>query len=891
VSKDLDRRARRARYRVFGRSHAPAAAVCLLAGLTTMMAGEAQTTAGGNVGFLTRQSAAGDALDIAIGYLRSVRADRGLQDADIDALAVADRYRSAHNGVTHLNLRQQFRGIPVVNAAIGINIAADGRVINANGTLVADLANNANGPEPALDAAAAIRRAAAHLGLTPTEPLVGRVLSRDATREMKFNRAGLSLDEIGVALRYYAVEADNGARRARLAFELDIRTLDQANWWVLWVDARTGEVLGKANYIANDTYEVFPLPLVSPDEGPRTIEVDPADTIASPFGWHDTDGVPGAEFTDTRGNNVYAQEDRNANNSGGVRPDGGPALDFQLPLDLTQPPVTYTEAATANLFYWNNIIHDILYAYGFDEASGNFQVNNYGRGGTQGDPVQADSQDGSGTNNANMATPPDGSDPRMQMFEWTANGSNNEFEVLEGAAVDTYTATGAGFGPNLGETGVTASTVLVDDGVGPDANDACEPIINGAALAGNIALINRGTCSFVSKVRNAQEQGASATVIVNNVPGSPITLGDDGTGGDISIPSGMIGLDDGDLIKPTLPANATFRGGPTLVDRDSDLDAGVIVHEYVHGLSNRLTGGRNNTSCLNNTEQMGEGWSDWYAVAMTAKPGDTAEMPRGVGTYLVFQPTDGTGIRSFPYSRDMAVNPMTYADIATQSVPHGVGSVWATMLWDMYWNLVDEYGFDPDLYNGSGGNNVAIQLVTDGLKLQSCSPGFVDGRDAILLADQVNNGGANQCLIWETFARRGLGVGASQGSRNSVTDGVESFDVPAECGGGSEGMTISGPTPGQAGVENCYDVSGAAPGSVVRLVIGLQEGAFQLPICDEPLGVARPFVRDAQTTDANGDATLCSTIPAQLAGRDLLAQAIDVAVPGCDLSDVNTTTF
>lgn len=76
-------------------------------------------------------------------------------------------------------------------------------------------------------------------------------------------------------------------------------------------------------------------------------------------------------------------------------------------------------------------------------------------------------------------------------------------------------------------------------------------------------------------------------------------------------------------------------------------------------------------------------------------------------------------------------------------MPHGVGFIWATMLWEMTWNLIDEYGFDPDLYNGSGGNNLALQLVIDGLKLQPCSPGFIDACDAILAADRINNGGAN----------------------------------------------------------------------------------------------------------------------------------------------------
>ncbi len=84
----------------------------------------------------------------------------------------------------------------------------------------------------------------------------------------------------------------------------------------------------------------------------------------------------------------------------------------------------------------------------------------------------------------------------------------------------------------------------------------------------------------------------------------------------------------------------------------------------------------------------------------------------------------------------------------------------------------------PDLYNGKAGNNMAIQLVMTGLKLQPCSPGFVDGRDAILKADEQLNNGVNKCEIWEAFSARGLGYSAKQGSSNSRTDGTEAFDMP-----------------------------------------------------------------------------------------------------------------
>ncbi len=219
-----------------------------------------------------------------------------------------------------------------------------------------------------------------------------------------------------------------------------------------------------------------------------------------------------------------------------------------------------------------------------------------------------------------------------------------------------------------------------------------------------------------------------------------------------------------------------------------------MIHEFSHGTSNRLTGGPNNSSCLGNQEQMGEGWGDFYGALMTVTPGQDGSEARGVGTYLFGQGPGGSGIRSHPYSTDFGINPHTYDDIKTESIPHGVGSVWAEMLWEMTWELVGANGYDNDIYNFTGnpsldaGNVMAMALVTEGMKLQPCQPGFIDGRDAILAADAAIYGGANECLIWAAFARRGLGLSADQGSSGSRSDGTEAFDTPT----GVAGFTAPG---------------------------------------------------------------------------------------------------
>ncbi len=761
--------------------------------------------------FLTSEKSADEPLAIALRYLRANMEKRGLSDEDLDALTVTHKYASRHNGTTHIYFRQQVGGLEVVGSESNVNIAADGRVINLGDGMVRGLKSRVNVAKPGLSAADALLAAAAALELEVRGKVVPITKAKGVALVRRFDPAGISLEAIPAKLVYFAT----GQGDVRLAWDLVIRQLDGQHWWNLWVDAETSEILGKSNWIDADTYQVYALPNESPSDGPRTIETNPADTAASPFGWHDTDGNPGAEFTDTRGNNVFAQEDRDANNSGGFRPSGGAGLDFQFPIDLaTQSPVDYQAAAITNLFYWNNVLHDLLYHYGFDEASGNFQENNYTGAPGGSDAVNADAQDGSGTNNANFGTPSDGSNPRMQMFEWTPTADSIVTVNSPVSISGDYTASSAAFGAALNTTGITGDVELVDDGTA-NGSEGCNGLVG--FTAGRIALIDRGSCEFGTKVLNAENAGAIAAIVVNNQGDGVLSMGAGAQGGSVSVSSVMIGQSDGDTIKAELAGgvNATEKdAGSSIPNRDSDLDNGIIAHEYCHGLSNRLTGGRTNVNCLSGQQQAGEGWSDLCTLFFTANSTDTSTTARGVGTYSIFEPPTGQGIRPAPYTTDMAVNPLTYGELAagTLSVPHGVGTVWATAVWEVYWNLTNAHGFDPNLYTGTGGNNLAIQLVVDGLKLQGCNPTFLDARDAILLADQNNNGGANECLIWEGFAKRGMGSGASDGGNSNSLNVTESFDLPAQCVTGcGNGICESG--------EDCNScasdcVSGSSPGAV-----------------------------------------------------------------------------
>ncbi|WP_339611023.1 M36 family metallopeptidase, partial [uncultured Planktosalinus sp.] len=593
-----------------------------------------------------------------------------IQSKSSDYVITAEHVSSL-TGTRHVYIRQAIEGIEIAGTESSVHVGKNGKIIQTHNNFVRNVQQTVNNRTASLSADQAINAVARQMGYK-VENLDLIEKEEGVGRKALYNKAGISNENIPVKLMYYFRENYG----TLLVWELSVSELNTSDWWNFRVDASTGQIIDKYNFTQNcdvmgdhsnhnheedtaamevslrpaeyplnvntastammsGTYNVYPMPMESPYDGARQVLVNPENVTASPFGWLDTDGVVGAEFTITRGNNVYAYEDRNGDNIPGFSPDGGASLDFDFPLDLNDNPVNSESAIISNLFYWNNIIHDVMYFYGFDEASGNFQENNYGNGGAGSDSVNAEAQN-AGNCNANFGTPADGSNPRMQMF------------------------------------------------------------------------------------------------LCNN----------------------------------------------TIPSRDSDLDNLVIVHEYAHGITNRLTGGAANVGCLGNNEQMGEGWSDFYGYMLTMKAGETGTDSRPVGNYLFGQPDNGPGIRPFPYNTDMAVNPQTYDDIKTAIIPHGVGSVWATMLFDMTWGLIDVYGFDPDFYNGTGGNNIAIQLVTEALKLQPCSPGFVDGRDAILAADQLLYGGANECVIWGAFAKRGLGFSADQGLSSSRLDGTEAFDLP-----------------------------------------------------------------------------------------------------------------
>ena len=146
--------------------------------------------------------------------------------------------------------------------------------------------------------------------------------------------------------------------------------------------------------IGSSKYKVIPFPNESLSFSAPVLKTNPwtlagTGNNATTLKWN-SDGT--TDFDSTRGNNVLAQEDRNGNNglgNGANSTTALPNLTFNFTPNFNNAPTTTVNQnfAITNLFYWNNIMHDISYQYGFDEVSGNFQANNQGRGGAGNDYV------------------------------------------------------------------------------------------------------------------------------------------------------------------------------------------------------------------------------------------------------------------------------------------------------------------------------------------------------------------------------------------------------------------------------------------------------------------------------------------------------------------------
>ncbi|HSC62107.1 MAG TPA: M36 family metallopeptidase [Caldimonas sp.] len=659
--------------------------------------------------------------------------NRGASDATAGSLVEVDGGVSKFDR-THVRLQQQVAGQVVYGTSVKATFNERGELVHLI-EKVAPVPSTAPTPasideRQALDAAMALVHPDVRAGFQPG-PRAGQTL--------RF-RGGSFFHEDPSVTRVLVPQPDGSLAQGFL-----VETWTQrANLLDHTLVGGDGTVLAVERRTASDTYNVF---TVDPSKTPQTAVAGPgAGNVESPSGWLGS----GAQTTiNINGNNASAYLDVDSNN---VPDAGGSAVtvgDFLAAADLGQSPSGTTNRAVAvqNLFYLNNVIHDVLYRHGFNEAAGNFQIDNFGKGGAGGDPVNAEAQDGGGTDNANFATPKDGARPRMQMYLWTGAGATHE--VVVGSTL--YAAMGAEFGPALSTTGLSGQIVPAVDGVGT-IGDGCEALTTN--VSGKIALVDRGNCDFVVKAKNAQTAGAIALIVANNADTAIFTMG--GTT-KVRIPAVMVSRADGAALRSKAPpVNGTMRRKAIQpLQIDGDLDSDIVFHEYGHGLTWRMIGGMSGPLA----GAIGEGASDVVAF-----------MVNGNDVMAEYAFSNPNGIRRYPY----AGYPLTYADVKGAEV-HDDGEIYAAAMWRL-----------RELWVKSKRSNDALfDHFVDGMNYTPPTPAYEQMRDGMLDAIAATAGSdaiARCALVWKAFAQFGIGDGATGVvSRRGAVSITPSTSTRADC--------------------------------------------------------------------------------------------------------------
>ncbi len=535
--------------------------------------------------------------------------------------------KDGSSGAVFLSFNQTLNGIDVYNGLIKFTLNAAGEIVHAGADeVVPELSLST---KPRLRAEEALKAA--------------QIPARTKTE-----------------LTIFPMSATSAVLAYRIFLEVDSK-----HWYEILIDAGDGSLLYRHNlYVHAAQGRVW---LQSPKDTDRQL-------VTFPSGW-----LP-ATATVTTGNNVDAYLDTN----GDDRPDNtttaslslGRAFAADQVFDFPfgdgvnfQNPRNFQAAAVTNLFYFINTAHDYYYSLGFNEAAGNFQTDNFGKGGVGGDAVLAEAQQPTESDNASFAPTVEGTAPKIRMGIFTQ---------------DTTTP-----------------------------ND----------------------------------------------------------------------------------------------DLDSSFDGQVVMHEYGHGVSNRLVGSKISVSCLNGTQSgaMGEGWSDYFSISFFNNPVE--------GGYLTQDFT--VGFRRYSYEG----YPLTYEDIGNEGYEvHNDGEIWAATLWDLRKSL---------------GQSVTDLLVMNGLKSTPCHPGMTDARDAILAADLATNGGANRAKIWQIFAKHGLGFSAA-GIDGSHYPGIyynAAYDQPADLQpGGNPAITSKPPaTLPQTGEQYSYTVTASNP-AAGKLAYAMTDGPAGMTI-------------------------------------------------------------
>ena len=761
----------------------------------------------------------------------------GLDPAEAQAVSLAELHDTGEGAII-ARFNQSVNGVPVFRDELRVVMGRDLQPIAIGGYLSPDAAAYRAAPVPfTLDARDAVTR-----GLSD---LRGVSLSAADLDDGKPEAGGYVAFQPRIPLSNGAVLVEP-ARTQKVLFHLPDHLepafyvelhlggagSSEADYYSYVFSAVDGRLLFRNNLTAYDSYSYTvwadTTPPYRPFDGPQGSATSPkvnpvpdhiqaafvAPNVVTPsgtiFAHSATDPwlPPGA--TQTTGNNVDAYANLVAPdgfNSGDLRATvSGTAVNHAY--DLTKAPGVTSEqrmAAITQLFYDINFFHDWYYDAGFNEASGNAQSSNYGRGGVEGDPLLAQAQDQSGTNNANMSTPADGRSPIMRMYIWTI-GPTVTLNILTPAAIAGIMNTGsASFGAT--DFDVTTGLVLVNDtdGGASDPHEGCGIPTNASALSGKIAIAIRANCNFTVKAKNAQNAGAVGIVIIENDPTAALS-GLGGTDATVTIPAVRVTTADGNKLRAQLGNNLTAHfSGHSNVTRDGTIDNQIVGHEWGHYISHRLAHNSNGFN-VNVSNGMGEGWADFHAMLLTVREGDNNVASNAnwngvyaLAAYASLAEGDDNfyfGIRRTPYSTDQTKNPLTFKHI-TEGVPlpttapiafgssgvgnsevHNAGEIWTQMLWECYASLLrDTLGGTPRMTFQQAQDRMKKYIVGH-YKALPINPTFLEARDA-LLAQALANDPKDYSNFVAAFAARGAGTRAIAPDRYSADNlgVVESFET------------------------------------------------------------------------------------------------------------------
>jgi Zn-dependent metalloprotease len=416
--------------------------------------------------------------NVARGFLKSRASLFALTEAGVAGLKM--NREDNDEGTTFLDYTQTVSGIKVFEGDVRVAVGRAGEVLSVREGFLVN--GQKVGTKPALTEAEGIARAFGHMG-RGVIPSFAETRARSMKSENSefANPLGSNLENVLSELNVVRV-----GDAARLAWHVTAE-VGPEEWYDVTVDANTGELLTRYNlYVFEAQGTVY---TEDPDAGGRSLVSFVGDTtINTAAGWMGTSTV-------TTGNNVEAYLDTNADNApdanNGTNLSNGhasaPDQNFTFPFSTAVDPRTQQAAVVTNLFYYNNIMHDFSYGLGFTETSGNFQTNNFGRGGTGNDSVRAEAQDGSGTNNANFATPPDGQRPRMQQYLFTTPNPDRDSSVDSDVVFHEY---GHGISNRLIGNGSTALGGTQSGAMGEGWSDYWATTINNDGVMGEYVTQN-----------------------------------------------------------------------------------------------------------------------------------------------------------------------------------------------------------------------------------------------------------------------------------------------------------------------------------------------------------------------------------------------------------------